>query len=249
MLFNSLEFLLFLPIVFVLYWFVFKKSLKIQNLLVIVASYVFYGWWDWRFLFLIAFSTLLDFYVGQEIHKNRNDKKKAKYWLWVSVACNLGLLGFFKYYNFFVDSFVDVFATMGYQIKSVWTLRIILPVGISFYTFQTMSYSFDIYYKKLEPTKNFVSFAAFVAFFPQLVAGPIERASNLLGQISKRRTFTYAQGFKRTATDFMGLFQKNGHCRFPRPNCGRHFYELHRLFRLDPDSWRLSFQLSGLRRL
>lgn len=208
MLFNSLEFLLFLPIVFVLYWFVFKKSLRIQNLLVIVSSYVFYGWWDWRFLFLIAFSTFLDFYVGQEIHKHKDDKKKAKYWLWVSIICNVGLLGFFKYYNFFVDSFVDAFAAMGYQIKSVWTLRIILPVGISFYTFQTMSYSFDIYYKKLEPTKNFISFAAFVAFFPQLVAGPIERASNLLGQINARRIFTYNQATSGLKLILWGFFKK-----------------------------------------
>jgi len=208
LLFNSLEFLLFLPTVFVLYWFVFKKSLRIQNLLVIVASYIFYGWWDWRFLFLIAFSTMLDFYVGQAIHKHRDDKKKAKLWLWVSVICNVGLLGFFKYYNFFVDSFVDSFAAMGYQIKSVWTLRIILPVGISFYTFQTMSYSFDIYYKKLEPTKNFVSFAAFVAFFPQLVAGPIERASNLLGQINSRRIFSYDQASSGLKLILWGFFKK-----------------------------------------
>ena len=191
-----------------LYWFVFKKNLKYQNLLVIIASYVFYGWWDWRFLFLIIFSTLLDFYVGQKIYKNLDKQKKAKYWLWLSVACNLGLLGFFKYYNFFIDSFVDSVGAFGYDIKSTWTLRIILPVGISFYTFQTMSYSFDIYYKKLKPTQNFVSFAAFVAFFPQLVAGPIERASNLLSQINNTRVFKYAQASSGLKLILWGFFKK-----------------------------------------
>ncbi|MAX71567.1 MAG: membrane-bound O-acyltransferase family protein [Flavobacteriaceae bacterium] len=208
MLFNSLQFLIFLPIVYMLYWFVFKKNLKFQNLLVIVASYVFYGWWDWRFLFLIAFSTFLDFYVGQKIYKYLDDKKKAKYWLWLSVACNVGLLGFFKYYNFFVDSFIDMFSAFGYEIKSTWTLRIILPVGISFYTFQTMSYSFDIYYKKLKPTDNFISFAAFVAFFPQLVAGPIERASNLLNQINNKRVFKYEQAVSGLKLILWGFFKK-----------------------------------------
>nr|WP_289062456.1 MBOAT family O-acyltransferase [uncultured Zobellia sp.] len=208
MLFNSLDFLIFLPVVFVLYWFVFKKSLKIQNLLVIVASYVFYGWWDWRFLILIFLSTVLDFFVGQQIFKYQDNKQKAKYWLWVSVAFNLGLLGFFKYFNFFVDSFIESVNALGYSIKSVWTLRIILPVGISFYTFQTMSYSFDIYYKKLKPTTNFVSFAAFVAFFPQLVAGPIERASNLLNQINTRRVFNYEQATSGLKLILWGFFKK-----------------------------------------
>ncbi|CAM4228442.1 MBOAT family protein [Zobellia roscoffensis] len=208
MLFNSLDFLIFLPVVFVLYWFVFKKSLKIQNLLVIVASYVFYGWWDWRFLILIFLSTVLDFWVGQQIFKNQDNNQKAKYWLWVSVAFNLGLLGFFKYFNFFIDSFIESVNAIGYNMKSVWTLRIILPVGISFYTFQTMSYSFDIYYKKLKPTTNFVSFAAFVAFFPQLVAGPIERASNLLSQINTRRVFKYEQATSGLKLILWGFFKK-----------------------------------------
>ncbi|WP_368506679.1 MBOAT family protein [Zobellia sp. 1_MG-2023] len=200
--------MIFLPVVFALYWFVFKKSLKIQNLLVIVASYVFYGWWDWRFLILIFLSTVLDFFVGQQIFKYQDNKQKAKYWLWVSVAFNLGLLGFFKYFNFFVDSFIESVNALGYSIKSVWTLRIILPVGISFYTFQTMSYSFDIYYKKLKPTTNFVSFAAFVAFFPQLVAGPIERASNLLNQINTRRVFSYEQATSGLKLILWGFFKK-----------------------------------------
>lgn len=208
MLFNSIQYLLFLPTVFALYWFVFKKSLKYQNLLLIAASYVFYGWWDWRFLILIIFSTVVDFLVGQRIFSNLENQKRAKHWLWVSIFCNVGLLAFFKYFNFFVDSFVDMFTVMGYQFKSTWTLRIILPVGISFYTFQTMSYSFDIYYKKLKPTTNFTSFAAFVAFFPQLVAGPIERASNLLKQINTKRVFKYSQASSGMKLILWGFFKK-----------------------------------------
>lgn len=207
MVFNSLEFFIFLPIVFTLYWLIFKKSLKAQNILLLFASYLFYGWWDWRFLSLILLSTIVDYFVGLKI--NGNEKKSIrKSWLWVSVLFNVGLLGFFKYFNFFVDSWVDMFSMFGYDMKSTWTLRVILPVGISFYTFQTMSYSFDIYYKKLKPTKDFLSFAAFVSFFPQLVAGPIERASNLLSQITHKRTFNYNQSVSGLKLILWGLFKK-----------------------------------------
>lgn len=208
MLFNSLEFLVFLPLVFFLYWVVFKKNLMYQNILIIIASYIFYGSWDWRFLVLIMLSTLVDYYVGQQIFKNIDDTRKAKYWLWASVAFNLGMLGFFKYFNFFIDSFVDMFSVFGYEMKSRWMLRVILPVGISFYTFQTMSYSFDIYYKKLKPTKDLISFTAFVAFFPQLVAGPIERASNLLSQITSKRVFNYDQAVSGIKLILWGFFKK-----------------------------------------
>ncbi|MDC1226592.1 MBOAT family protein [Algibacter sp.] len=207
MLFNSLEFFIFLSVVFILYWFVFKKHLKAQNILLLVASYVFYGIWDWRFLSLILLSTVVDYFVGIKIDSN-TDKRLRKRWLWVSVLFNVGLLGFFKYYNFFVDSWIDMFSIMGYNMTSTWTLKVILPVGISFYTFQTMSYSFDIYYKKLKPTTNFLSFAAFVSFFPQLVAGPIERASNLLHQITNKRTFDYNQSVSGLKLIFWGLFKK-----------------------------------------
>ena len=182
MLFNSFEFLIFLPIVFVLYWFVLNKNFKHQNALILIASYFFYGWWDYRFLSLIAISTIFDFVIGLKIEK-ASDARKRKILLWSSIAFNLGILGFFKYFDFFIDSWIDLFSSMGYNIESRWALNIILPVGISFYTFQTMSYSLDIYREKLKPTKDFISFATFVAFFPQLVAGPIERASNLLPQI------------------------------------------------------------------
>lgn len=207
MVFNSLEFFLFLLIVFNLYWLVLKKSVKAQNILLLISSYIFYGWWDWRFLSLIFLSTTVDYFVGIKIDSN-NKQSKRKLWLWVSVLFNVGLLGFFKYYNFFVDSWIDMFSMMGYNIKSTWTLSVILPVGISFYTFQTMSYSFDIYYKKLKPTKDFLSFAAFVSFFPQLVAGPIERASNLLSQITNKRTFSYERSVSGLKLILWGLFKK-----------------------------------------
>ncbi|MFD0988634.1 MBOAT family O-acyltransferase [Mariniflexile jejuense] len=207
MVFNSLEFFIFLIIVFALYWFVFQKHLKAQNVLILVASYVFYGLWDWRFLSLILLSTAVDYFVAIKIY-NLDVQSKRKRWLWVSVIFNLGLLGFFKYYNFFVDSWVDMFSLFGHEIKSTWTLRVILPVGISFYTFQTMSYSFDVYYKKLKPTTDFLSFAAFVSFFPQLVAGPIERASNLLSQILNKRIFSYYQTVSGLKLILWGLFKK-----------------------------------------
>ena len=190
MLFNSIEFILFLSIVFILYWFLLNKRRKYQNLLILFSSYFFYGWWDYRFLSLIFLSTVVDYFVGLNLPK-QVFKKRQKLLLSCSVLFNLSLLGFFKYYNFFIDSWIDLFNSVGLEVESVWTLNIILPVGISFYTFQTMSYTIDIYNKKLNPTKDFISFASFVAFFPQLVAGPIERAANLLPQFSNIRKFDY----------------------------------------------------------
>jgi D-alanyl-lipoteichoic acid acyltransferase DltB (MBOAT superfamily) len=206
MLFNSLDFAIFLPIVFVLYWFVTDHNLKLQNFLLLISSYVFYGWWDWRFLSLIVFSTLVDFTIGRRLGTEKNSQKR-KYLLWTSVAVNLGFLGFFKYYNFFLENFVQAFSLFGYSIPAN-TLNIILPVGISFYTFQTMSYTIDVYRKKLEPTNDIIAFGAFVAFFPQLVAGPIERATNLLPQFYKKRTFTYEQGADGMRQILWGLFKK-----------------------------------------
>ena len=207
MLFNSIEFLLFLPIVFILYWFVFNKNLKHQNLLILVSSYVFYGWWDYRFLSLIVLSTIVDYLIGLNI-STQSSKKIQKILLWCSLLFNLGVLGFFKYYNFFIDSWINLLGSIGYDIKSIWTLNIILPVGISFYTFQTMSYTIDIYKKQIEPTKDLISFASFVSFFPQLVAGPIERASNLLPQILTKREFKYEQGVQGLRLILWGMFKK-----------------------------------------
>lgn len=207
MLFNSIEFLLFLPAVFILYWFVFNKSLKQQNLLVLVSSYVFYGWWDYRFLSLIILSTFVDYFIGLQITKAKEEQRK-KQLLWLSIFFNLGVLGFFKYYNFFIDSWMDALNSIGYSLQNNWTLSIILPIGISFYTFQTMSYTIDVYRKNLKPTKDFIAFASFVAFFPQLVAGPIERAIQLLPQILNRRKFTYRQGVQGLRLILWGLVKK-----------------------------------------
>lgn len=206
MLFNSFAFFLFLPAVFILYWFVLGRSYKWQNVLLLVASYVFYGWWDWRFLSLIAFSTVLDYFIGLGIQASKSDARR-NWLLALSLGANLGLLGFFKYFNFFVDSFVKAFATVGVEWDTP-TLEIILPVGISFYTFQTLSYSLDIYKERLEPTRDFISFAAFVSFFPQLVAGPIERAVNFMPQILKARTFSFQQGADGMRLILWGLFKK-----------------------------------------
>jgi len=206
MLFNSLEFAFFLPVVFALYWFVTQRSLKLQNAFLLVASYFFYGWWDWRFLFLIAFSSLIDYVVGLRLDQT-SDQRKRKWWLSLSILVNIGFLGFFKYFNFFAESFSEAFTLLGEPMEAS-RLQIILPVGISFYTFQTLSYSIDVYRKKLEPTKDIISFFAFVSFFPQLVAGPIERATNLLPQFLKRREFTYAEGIAGGKQILWGLFKK-----------------------------------------
>ncbi len=206
MLFNSVDFAVFLPVVFFLYWFVVQKNLRLQNLLIAVASYFFYGWWDWRFLSLILFSTIVDYAIGLALSKEENVKKR-KLLLWGSILVNLGFLGFFKYYNFFLDNFVSAFSFFGTELNAN-SLNIILPVGISFYTFQTLSYTIDIYRRKLEPTKNFIAFAAFVSFFPQLVAGPIERATNLLPQFYRPRTFDYNKAADGMRQILWGLFKK-----------------------------------------
>lgn len=206
MLFNSLDFALFLPIVFFLYWFVFQHDLKRQNLILVIASYVFYAFWDWRFLGLILLSTLIDYFIGLALAKERQAGKRSFLFAF-SLITNLGLLGVFKYYNFFLENFVAAFSFFGQEITAS-SLTIILPVGISFYTFQTLSYSLDIYNKKLAPTRDFLSFAAFVSFFPQLVAGPIERASRLLPQMQKARDFDYAKAVDGLRQILWGLFKK-----------------------------------------
>ncbi len=205
MLFNSFDFAIYLPIVFALYWLL-KKHLKWQNLLVVIASYVFYGWWDWRFLSLIFISTCIDYFVGLQIEKTSLLSKKKKL-LWVSMVANLGFLGFFKYFNFFIDNFTAVFQFLGYSFKYEH-LNIVLPVGISFYTFQTMSYTIDVYRGKLKPTKDFIAFSAFVSFFPQLVAGPIERATHLLPQFYKEKEFDYEKAVDGMRQILWGLFKK-----------------------------------------
>ncbi len=207
MLFNSIEFFLFLPTVFILYWGVFKKNTRKQNILILISSYIFYGWWDFRFLSLIFLSTVVDYFIGLKIVKQKSDSRR-KLLLLTSIIFNISILGFFKYYNFFVDSWLILFESIGYSIKSTWTLNIILPVGISFYTFQTMSYTIDIYRKKLKPSKDFIAVASFVSFFPQLVAGPIERATNLLPQILGFRKFNYEKTIEGLRLILWGMFKK-----------------------------------------
>lgn len=206
MLFNSIDFAIFLPIVFFIYWYVTNKNLKLQNLLIVVVSYVFYGWWDWRFLFLIIFSTVVDFSIGRKL-RDEEKQLKRKILLWTSILINLGFLGFFKYYNFFLENFVSAFSFFGMKI-SANSLNIILPVGISFYTFQTLSYTLDVYKRKLEPTDDIIAFSAFVSFFPQLVAGPIERATNFLPQFYKKRQFEYKKAVDGMRQILWGLFKK-----------------------------------------
>ena len=205
MLFNSITFLLFLPIVFTLFW-LFKQQLRVQNLILLVASYVFYAWWDWRFLGLIIASTVVDYTVGIYLPKTRQPSKR-KALLYISLIFNLGLLGFFKYYNFFVDSFVEAFANAGINLEPS-SLQIILPVGISFYTFQTLSYTIDVYKKQISPTHHILNFATYVAFFPQLVAGPIERASQLLPQFSLSKKFNFEFAKSGIYLIIWGFFKK-----------------------------------------
>lgn len=206
MLFNSIDFAVFLPIVFALYWFVFNRDLRQQNLLIVVASYVFYGWWDWRFLFLILFSTIVDYRVGIALDGEEAPTRRRMLLL-TSIVVNLGFLGFFKYYNFFLDNFVRAFSLFGLEFRAS-SLAIVLPVGISFYTFQTLSYTIDVYRRRLEPTRDFLAFAAFVGFFPQLVAGPIERATSLLPQFFENRSFDYSKAVDGMRQILWGLFKK-----------------------------------------
>ena len=206
MLFNSVEFAIFLPIVFFLYWFVFQKNRNKQNLLILLVSYFFYAWWDWRFLFLLAFSTFLDYFSGLKIEQSQSERK-SKFWLVLSIGINLGLLGFFKYYNFFINELTAAFTSAGIIINP-WTLKVILPVGISFYTFHGLSYIIDVYKKRIIAEKNFVDYAVFVSYFPLLVAGPIERATHLLPQFKKARKFDYQKATDGLRQILWGLFKK-----------------------------------------
>ena len=207
MLFNSLDFAIFLPIVFILYWFVANKSLKTQNVLLLISSYFFYACWDWRFLFLLVFSTVLDYYTGIKMSDASNQKVK-RFWFWLSISVNLGFLGVFKYYNFFATSFAEAVSNLGITTVSPWTLKVILPVGISFYTFHGLSYVIDIYKGRIKAEKNFIDYSVFVSFFPLLVAGPIERATHLLPQIQQKRTFDYAKAIDGLRQILWGLFKK-----------------------------------------
>lgn len=204
MIFNSLVFWVFFAVVYGLYRVLPHRG---QNILLLVSSYFFYGWWDWRFLSLIFISTVVDYWAGLAIDEAGPKERRRRIAMWVSVATNLGILGFFKYFNFFADNLVVLLQTIGVT-TPIRHLNIILPVGISFYTFQTMSYTLDIYRGQLRPTRRFLDFAAFVSFFPQLVAGPIERAAKLLPQIQNPRVISRADMQSGTWLVFWGLFKK-----------------------------------------
>jgi alginate O-acetyltransferase complex protein AlgI len=206
MLFNSIEFALFLPVVFILYWFATNNNYKIQNGLLLVSSYFFYACWDWRFLFLLMFSTLLDFFTALKM-QDASSKKIKQFWFWLSIIVNLGFLGVFKYYNFFAENFAEMISHLGLKVNP-WTLSVILPVGISFYTFHGLSYVIDIYYDRIKAERSFIDYAVFVSFFPLLVAGPIERATHLLPQIKTSRTFDYSKAVDGMRQILWGLFKK-----------------------------------------
>ncbi|MDX6182242.1 MBOAT family O-acyltransferase [Flavobacterium sp. Fl-77] len=206
MFFNSLAFAVFLPIVFLLYWFVFNKNKSTQNALLIIASYYFYSCWDWRFLFLLVFSTFLDYYTGIQIEKGKSEKSR-KFWFWLSIIVNLGFLGIFKYYNFFAASFSELLNSAGIKVSPL-LLDVILPVGISFYTFHGLSYVIDIYLKRIKAEYNFIDYSLFVSYFPLLVAGPIERATHLLPQLKVKREFDFEKAQEGVCQIIWGLVKK-----------------------------------------
>ena len=205
--FNSVEFAFFLLVVFFLYWFVTVKSIRAQNVLLLLASYFFYACWDWRFLSLILFSSLVDYTIGIKLSETSKQSRR-KVLLCASIFVNLGLLGIFKYFNFFSESFAEAFAFFSHSDINPLFLNVVLPVGISFYTFQTLSYSIDVYRQEIAPTRDAIAFLAFVSFFPQLVAGPIERASNLLPQFQQKRVFDYERAVDGLRQILWGLLKK-----------------------------------------
>lgn len=206
MLFNSVEFAVFLPIIFLLYWFGTKGNLRLQNILLLLSSYYFYACWDSRFLYLLVFSTVLDYFTGLKMFDAKTQAMK-KFWFWFSISINLGFLGVFKYFNFFADSLAEALSLVGFQ-ADFWTLQVILPVGISFYTFHGLSYVIDIYKGRIKPERNFIEYSVFVSFFPLLVAGPIERATHLLPQIQRKREFNYNNAVDGLKQILWGIFKK-----------------------------------------
>src|ERR1035437_7099417 len=208
MVFNSLNYAIFLPVVYLLYWFVFNRNITVRNIFLLIVSYIFYAFWDWRFVSLIIVSSFVDFFIGLGMKNNPDDQpKRRKILLIMSLVFNFGILGFFKYYNFFMDSFIEAFSFLGKDFNFT-TLKIILPVGVSFYTFQSLSYTIDVYNKKIEATPKLVNFLAFVCFFPQLVAGPIERAKHMLPQFGEKKEFDYESTRSGLLLIVFGLFKK-----------------------------------------
>lgn len=222
MLFQTIEFAIFFPIVFAIYWSLSGRNLKVQNAWLVLASFVFYGWWDWRFLGLMIFSAGIDYATVLFIDRSQ-DKRRKWWWLMLSLSANLSILGFFKYYNFFVENFNSAFRFFG-RTPGLHTLDIILPVGISFYTLQALSYTIDVYKGKIRPTKDIIAYFGYIAFFPQLVAGPIERAGNLLRQFNEPRHFDLKVATDGMRRILLGLFMKLA----VADNCGRMVDDLFR---------------------
>jgi alginate O-acetyltransferase complex protein AlgI len=206
MLFNSVDFAIFLPVVFILYWLIANKNIKFQKAVLLISNYIFYGWWDWRFLLLIGISSFTDYFVGIGLLKSA-EQYKRRVLLIISLSINLGLLCFFKYFNFFIESFTHAFTLLGQKL-TISHLNIILPIGISFYTFKTIGYSIDVYNRRAEPTTNLLTYLNFVSFFPQILAGPIDRANNLLPQFDKLKTFNNEQASDGLRLILFGLFKK-----------------------------------------
>ncbi len=206
MFFNSISFAVFLPLVFLIYWFSPIKSKKQQNIVLILASYYFYSCWDWRFLFLLIFSTFLDYFTALKIEKSSTNEQR-KFWFWLSISINLGFLGVFKYYNFFINSFTELIRSFGFNANPL-LINVILPVGISFYTFHGLSYVIDIYNKKIKAETNFIDYSLFVSYFPLLVAGPIERATHLLPQVKVKREFNLEKAKEGIHQIIWGLVKK-----------------------------------------
>ncbi len=204
--FNSIQYGFFLPLVFVLYWAAANRNLKLQNLLLLASSYFFYACWDYRFLALLLFSSFLCFYAGLRIY-DAEDPGGRKFWLRISILVSIGLLGVFKYFNFFLASFSDFLRLIGFE-ANPWSIQLVLPVGISFYTFHGLSYVIDVYNGRIKPSRDFIEYALFVSFFPLLVAGPIERATHLLPQLQKERRFDYSKAVDGLRQILWGLFKK-----------------------------------------
>jgi alginate O-acetyltransferase complex protein AlgI len=206
MLFNSIEFLIFLPIVFLFHWLVFSKDKTTQNIFLLISSYAFYSFWDWRFSFLLLFSTMLDYYSGRVIDKSETTQRRT-FWMRLSIVTNIGILCYFKYFNFFIESFTEFLDKFGIH-SDPYILNVILPIGISFYTFHGVSYVLDIYYRRIKSQDDIIDYSLFVSYFPLLVAGPIERATHLLPQLKGKREFKYAQGVEGCRLILWGMFKK-----------------------------------------
>ena len=233
--FNSIDFAVFLPIVYLLYWIVFNKNIRVRNIFILFASYFFYAWWDWRFLSLIIFITCVDYFTTRMIFKNDSIKIKRLF-LFISLFFDIGILFFFKYYDFFIQSFSSAFTLLGKKFGFV-TLNIVLPLGISFYIFQTLSYVFDVYHEKIEPARDITVYATFLSFFPKLIMGPIEKPVNLLPQFSEEKKFDYNKTIDGLRQSTARLFNFDLMKNFNYPYFSRNIAEFWRRWHISLTQW------------